>query len=113
MVTDRLMTRAESWPQADGLSEGRLGAGPSRGPRRGGERSVEDAALLQLVGNSERGGGAWCRCAPQPHSDLRQHAGEHLQAQILLVSQTVGAALDHADLVVEPLHESQRHLVLD
>jgi hypothetical protein len=50
--------------------------------------------------------------APAGHSDRRQHAGEHLQAQVLLVPQPVRPALDDADLVVQPLDEPQRHLVL-
>jgi hypothetical protein len=53
-VIVRLVRRAESCPQADAQSEGRWGAGPLRGPRQGGERSIEEAAVLQLVGNSVR-----------------------------------------------------------
>ena len=42
-------------------ARGRRGAGPLQGPRRGGQRSLEDAVVLELVGNSERGGGRRCR----------------------------------------------------
>src|SRR3974390_2313633 len=42
----------------------------------------------------------------------RQHAGEDLEPQIILVAQAVGATLNHPDLVVEPLDKSERHLVL-
>src|SRR6516165_5793603 len=41
-----------------------------------------------------------------------QHAGENLEPQIFFVAQAVGAALDHPDLVVEPLDEAERDLVL-
>ena len=44
--------------------------------------------------------------------ELREHAGENFQPQVFLVAQAVGAPLDDADLVVEPLHESERDLVL-
>jgi hypothetical protein len=45
-------------------------------------------------------------------SDLRQHTGENLEPQVLLVAETVGAPLDDADLVVEAFHEAERNLVL-
>ena len=32
---------------------------------------------------------------------FRQHAGENLEPEVFFVAQTVGAPLDHADLVVE------------
>src|SRR5690242_13913831 len=41
-----------------------------------------------------------------------QHAGENLEPQILFVAQAVGAALDHPDLIVEPLDKAERDLVL-
>src|SRR5712692_11903299 len=45
-------------------------------------------------------------------SDRRQHAGADLEAEVLFVAQPVRAALEHADLVVQPLDEAQCHLVL-
>src|SRR5438552_19103364 len=48
----------------------------------------------------------------EARSDGRQHAREDLQPQVLFVAQPVGAALEHADLVVQPLDETERHLVL-
>lgn len=45
-------------------------------------------------------------------SEWRQHAGEHLQAQVVLVAETVGASLDDADLVVESFDEAEGYLVL-
>src|ERR1019366_2216348 len=39
-------------------------------------------------------------------------ACQDFEPQVLLVAQTVGASLDHADLVVEPLDEAERDLVL-
>ena len=45
-------------------------------------------------------------------SDFWQHAREDFEAKVLFVSKSVGSALDHADLVVEPLDEPQRHFVL-
>jgi hypothetical protein len=36
----------------------------------------------------------------------RQHTDEDLEPQVVLVSQAVGAALDHPDLVVEPFDEA-------
>ena len=83
MVSDRVMSGAESCPQADAQSEGRWGAGPRRGPRRGGERSLEDAAVFQLGGNSERGGEGH---VARGRSNGRQHAGEHLESEVLFVA---------------------------
>ena len=37
----------------------------------------------------------------------REHAGEDLEAEILLVSKSIGASLKHADLVVEALDETE------
>src|SRR5262249_1926557 len=42
----------------------------------------------------------------------RQHTGEHFEPQIFFVAQAVGAALDHPDLIVEPLDKAERDLVL-
>ena len=36
-------------------------------------------------------------------SDRRQHAGEDLEAKVFLVAEPVRAALEDADLVVQPL----------
>jgi hypothetical protein len=44
-------------------------------------------------------------------SDSMQHTSEDLQAQILLISQSVRASVDDPNLVVEPLNEAERHLV--
>src|SRR5882762_10516427 len=44
--------------------------------------------------------------------ELRQHAGEDLQAQVLLIAQAVGSALKDADLVVEAFDEAECDLVL-
>src|SRR2546428_13277261 len=44
--------------------------------------------------------------------DLRQHTGEDLEAEILFVAEPVRAALEDADLVVQPLDEAERDLVL-
>ncbi len=44
--------------------------------------------------------------------DLRKHAGEDLQTQILLVTQPVGAALEDPDLIVHPFDESQGDLIV-
>jgi hypothetical protein len=45
-------------------------------------------------------------------SDFWEHTGEYLEAEILFIPQAVGAALDHADLVVESFDEPQGDLVL-
>src|SRR5712692_5783379 len=42
----------------------------------------------------------------------RQHASQYFKPQIVLVAQAIGATLDHADLVVQPLDEAERYLVL-
>ena len=57
---------------------------------------------------------AGARSSGTPSAPLqrRQHAGENLEPQIFFVAQAVGAALDHPDLVVEPLDEAERDLVL-
>ena len=44
--------------------------------------------------------------------ELRQHAGENLQSQVLFVVQSVCSTLDDADLVVQSFHESEGDLVL-
>src|SRR5438128_4174038 len=44
--------------------------------------------------------------------DLRQHAGENLEPEVLFVAEPVRAALEDADLVVQPLDEAERDLVL-
>src|SRR5665647_3423835 len=44
-------------------------------------------------------------------SERWKHACEHVEPQLVLVAQTVGAALDDADLVVEALDEAERDLV--
>src|SRR5260370_16325234 len=45
-------------------------------------------------------------------SDFWEHTGEHLETEVLLIPEAVGAALDHADLVVEAFDEPQGNLVL-
>jgi len=40
------------------------------------------------------------------YSDLRGHAREAFQAQILFISQVIGTSLKNQDLVVEPLHKT-------
>src|SRR5260370_27857987 len=45
-------------------------------------------------------------------SDFWEHTGEHLETEVLLIPAAVGAALDHADLVVEAFDEPQGNLVL-
>src|SRR2546427_10733698 len=78
---------------------------------------VEEGVGAVRAGNEPgtgRGGG----CIRRPcwrvssASDLAQHARQDLQAQVLLVAQPVGTALDHSDLVVESFHETQRYFVL-
>src|SRR5205809_6731419 len=44
--------------------------------------------------------------------DLRQHAGENLEPEVLFIAQPVRATLEDADLVVQPLDEAERDLVL-
>src|SRR6267143_4118684 len=44
--------------------------------------------------------------------ELREHAGEDLEAEVVLVAEPVRAALEDADLVVQPLDEAERDLVL-
>ena len=47
----------------------------------------------------------------EPWSECRQHAGEDLQAEVVLVAETVGPPLDHTDFVVEPFDEAEGDLV--
>src|SRR5215211_2592351 len=42
----------------------------------------------------------------------RQHTGEDLEPEVILVTQPVGSTLNDPDLVVEPLDEAERDLVL-
>ena len=44
--------------------------------------------------------------------DLRKHAGKDLEAQVLLIAQTIGTALKDADFVVETLDEAEGDFVL-
>jgi hypothetical protein len=44
--------------------------------------------------------------------DLRKHAGKDLEAQVLLIAQTIGTALKDADFVVETLDETEGDLVV-
>ena len=45
-------------------------------------------------------------------SEFRQHASQNFQSQILFISQAVCTALDDANFVVQPFHESERDLIL-
>src|SRR5689334_6184941 len=45
-------------------------------------------------------------------SDFRQHAREDFETKVLFIPQSVCPSLDDADLVVDPLDETQGHLVL-
>ena len=45
-------------------------------------------------------------------SDWLQHAGEDLESEVFLVTDSVGSTLDDTDLVVESLDEAELHLVL-
>ena len=80
--------------------------------------SAAQAGLLRVRPECEKSQGVRGRASPDKappgnqRSDGRQHAGEDLQAQVLLVAQTISAPLDDPNLVVETLHESQRHFVL-
>ena len=44
--------------------------------------------------------------------DLRKHAGKDLEAQVLLIAQTIGTALKDADFVVETLDEAEGDFVV-
>src|SRR4030042_3111150 len=43
---------------------------------------------------------------------LRQHASQDFEAEIFFIPQSIGATLNHPDLVVEALDKAQRDLVL-
>ena len=45
-------------------------------------------------------------------SDRRKHTGKNLQAQVLFVTQTVGAALKDPNFVVEAFDEAEPDFVL-
>src|SRR5262245_40553365 len=47
----------------------------------------------------------------RPRSNRRQHAGEDLEAEVLLIAEPIGATLEDPDLVVQPLDEAERDLV--
>src|SRR6516162_11222127 len=72
---------------------------------------IEDNGACRQPGDSgkDRAMALW-----KAHRPLqgRQHAGEDLEPQIVLVAQAVSTALDHPDFVVEPLDEAERDLVL-
>src|ERR1700736_4432667 len=50
--------------------------------------------------------------SPAARYSTGSHAGQDLEPQVVFVAQAVGAALDQPDLVVEPLDEAERDLVL-
>src|SRR5229473_3602388 len=54
----------------------------------------------------------WAPAGMTARSDLRQHAGENLEPEVLFVAEPVRAALEDADLVVQPLDEAERDFVL-
>ena len=47
-----------------------------------------------------------------PRSERRQHARENLETEVLFVAEPVRAALEDADLVVQPLDEAERDFVV-
>lgn len=44
--------------------------------------------------------------------EFREHAGKDFEAQVVFISQSVGAALDDTDLVVQAFDEPERDFVL-
>src|SRR6266851_10375618 len=54
----------------------------------------------------------WAPAGMTARSDLRQHAGENLEPEVLFVAEPVRAALEDADLVVQPLDEAERDFVV-
>ncbi len=51
-------------------------------------------------------------CVRRPSSQRGQHAGENLEPEVLFIAEPIGAALEDTDLVVQPLDEPERDLVL-
>jgi hypothetical protein len=49
---------------------------------------------------------------PRKVSKRWQHAGKDFESKVLFVAKPTGSSLDNSDLVVEPLDEAQRDLVL-
>src|SRR5271168_3908596 len=68
-----------------------------------GGKAVPSASVIRLAHEVPE--------SPSAPLQRRQHAGENLEPQIFFVAQAVGAALDHPDLVIEPLDEAERDLV--
>src|SRR5215471_20792258 len=69
--------------------------------RRGGQGwrfSATEGLSLTAASAAEPWGGHWGRGPP---SEFWQHAGQDLEAKILLVAQAVRASLDDADLVIQ------------
>ena len=87
------------------LSQG--DAGDSRGP-------------LQVAAGERGGfnvsGSSWNRVGDFRHvlvvSQRGQHAGEDLESKVFFITEPVGAALEDANLVVQPLDEAEHDLVL-
>src|SRR3974377_529549 len=48
----------------------------------------------------------------RPRLQRRRQAGEDIGPRVTLIAQAVCSTLDHSDLVVEPLDEAERDLVL-
>ena len=44
--------------------------------------------------------------------EIRQHARQHLETKIVLISEAIGSALYDTDLVIETFHEAEGYFVL-
>src|SRR6202453_3629630 len=91
---------------------GALSSGRQRHPRlQRGSRSSGPTCWWHQSAKLRGCGGRAPACFSAIVSDGRQHAGQHLEAQVLFVAQAEGTALEYADLGVEALDKTQSHLV--
>src|SRR5450432_1641604 len=69
-----------------------------------------DTLLVDLVGDWSSS--VMSAESPVGRLDLGQHAGEDFEPQVLFVPDAVCPPLEHADLVVQTFHKTQRDFVL-
>src|SRR5262249_9728991 len=69
-------------------------------------------SILTAASAVECWGRQWGRGSRREQSEFWQRAGQHLEAEVFLVAESVGTPLDDAYLRVEPFNETQGHLVL-
>src|SRR5579871_4714092 len=74
--------------------------------------NVDDAVMEAIPGSQRNSFTGSSGFLVGNFSQFWQHTGEDFESEVLLITETVGAPLKYADLVVDALDETERHLVL-